>query len=73
MADTGLLTLVEASGLLRLKVSTLRSWVLKRRIPYCKIGGRVFFRRPDLEALIASSVVPARTAPGPQLDRQFGP
>lgn len=60
MADTGLLTLVEASGLLRLKVSTLRSWVLKRRIPYVKFSGRVFFKRSDLEKLIADSVVPAR-------------
>ena len=60
MADTGLLTLIEASNLLRLKVSTIRSWVLKRRIPYVKFSGRVFFRRSDLEKLIADSVVPAR-------------
>jgi excisionase family DNA binding protein len=70
MADTGLLTLAEASSLLRLKVSTLRSWVLKRRIPYCKIGGRVFFRRSDLDSLIVASVVTAR--PSPVAGERFG-
>lgn len=55
-----LLTLPEAVPMLRVKVSTLRSWVLHRKIPYVKLGGRVFLRRSDLEALIAASVVPAR-------------
>ena len=55
-----LLTLPEAASLLRLKTSTLRSWVLRRRIPYCKVGRLVRVRRADVEALIASSIVPAR-------------
>jgi len=59
MVGTELLTLPEASALLRLKPSTLRSWRLKRRIPVVKLGGRLFFRRSDCETLIAASVVPA--------------
>jgi excisionase family DNA binding protein len=56
-----LLTVREAAGLLRLKVSTIRAWVLQRRVPFVKLGGkRVLFRRQDLEALITSSVIPAR-------------
>ena len=55
-----LLTLSEASELLRLKVSTLRAWVLRRRIPYVKLSRRVFLRRTDIERLISDSVVPAR-------------
>ncbi len=55
-----LLTLPEAGSLLRLKVSTLRSWVLKKRISYVKLGSRVFLRRVDCDALIAASLVPAR-------------
>lgn len=55
-----LLTLPEASSLLRLKTSTLRAWVLRRKIPYLKIGRLVRVRRADVEALIAESVVPAR-------------
>jgi predicted site-specific integrase-resolvase len=40
------------------KVSTLRSWVLHRKIPYVKLlGGRVFLRKSDLEKLIAESLV----------------
>lgn len=60
MAESGLLTVAEAASLLRLKVSTLRAWVLRRRIPYVKLSRRVFFRRSDLDALITASLVPAR-------------
>ena len=56
-----LLTLPEAAPVLRVKVSTLRSWVLHRKIPYVKLlGGRVFLRRSDCESLITASVVPPR-------------
>jgi excisionase family DNA binding protein len=54
-----LLTITEGSRLLRLKPSTLRAWILKRRIPYVKMG-RVFLRRSDLEKLIADSTVAAK-------------
>ena len=60
-----LLTIVEAASMLRLQVSTLRAWVLHRQIPYVKLGGkRVFFRRDDLDTLIAQSVVPATDRDG---------
>jgi excisionase family DNA binding protein len=61
MADvSNLLTVAETAALLRLKVSTVRAWVLNRRIPFVKLGGkRVLFRREDLAALVASSIVPA--------------
>jgi excisionase family DNA binding protein len=59
--SSDLLTVKEAADLLRLQVSTIRAWVLKRRVPFVKLGGkRVFFRRVDLEQLIAASVVPAQ-------------
>ena len=57
MPDTELITLPEASVLLRLKLSTLRAWILKRRMPFVKLGGRVFLRKTDLEKLIAESLV----------------
>lgn len=57
--ESGLLTVDEAAQLLRLKPSTIRDWLLRRRITYVKLGRRVFLRRADLEALISSSVVPA--------------
>lgn len=57
-----LLTLAEAAIRLRLKVSTLRDWILKRRLPYVKVGRLIRIRRSDLEALIAANLVPAREA-----------
>ena len=56
---SNLVSVEEAAEILRLKPSTVRAWVLHRRIPYVKLGRRVLFRRADLEALIARSVVPA--------------
>jgi excisionase family DNA binding protein len=55
-----LLTIAEAASLLTLKPSTLRAWILRRRIPFCKVGRLVRIRREDIEAVIASSLVPAR-------------
>jgi excisionase family DNA binding protein len=59
MPPSDLLTLNEAAALLRLQLSTLRMWVHKKRIPYVKLGGRVFIRRADIDALIERSLVPA--------------
>jgi len=55
-----LLTVTEAAMFLRLKTSTIRAWILRRKVNYIKLGGRVFVRRSDLEALVETSVVPAR-------------
>ena len=52
-----LLRVVEAAHMLRLQPSTIRAWILRRRLPYVKLGGRVCIRRADVEALIAQSVV----------------
>jgi excisionase family DNA binding protein len=60
MAENTLLTVAEAAGLLRLKPSTMRAWILGRRLPYCKVGRLVRIRKADVDALIATSVVPAR-------------
>jgi len=57
---TELLTVGEAASLLRLRPPTIRAWILSRRIPYVKLGGRVFIRRLDVESLIAASIVPMR-------------
>ncbi len=57
---TDLLTVAEVASLLRLKPSTVRAWVLRRRIPYVKVGRLVRVRRADVEAVIERGVVPAR-------------
>jgi excisionase family DNA binding protein len=60
MSDPGLLTIAETSAMLRLRPSTLRAWILRRKLPFCKVGRLVRIRRADIESLIAASVVPAR-------------
>jgi excisionase family DNA binding protein len=55
-----LLTVDEAARLLHLRPSTVRDWLLRRKITYVKLGGRVFIRRTDIERLISASLVPAR-------------
>jgi excisionase family DNA binding protein len=58
MDGDALLTLGEAAKLLRIKVSTLRAWhLLRKNLSFCKIGGRVFIRRVDVDAFIQRSVI----------------
>jgi excisionase family DNA binding protein len=64
-----LLTISEAASLLRLKPSTIRAWVLRRKLPYVKVGRLVRIRRSDIESHIAASVVPAR---GEEIERRYG-
>jgi excisionase family DNA binding protein len=54
-----LLTVAETASATRHKPSTIRSWILHRRIPYVKLSRRVFIRKADIEALINRSIVPA--------------
>lgn len=58
--DTGLMTVRETADFLRLKESTIRDWVLRRKITFVKLGGRVFVRQTDAQELINRSVVLAR-------------
>lgn len=52
-----LLNVRETAGFLGLKESTIRSWILNRRIKYVKMGSRVFVRLSDAQQVIDSSVV----------------
>lgn len=54
-----LMTVEEVAKRLRMRPSTIRDWILKRRIPFVKFSRRVFLRRGDIEGLIAKGVVPA--------------
>jgi len=54
-----LLDVEEAAAFLHVKVATVRSWVLKSKISYVKLGRRVFLRRADLLELIDRSLIPA--------------
>jgi len=60
--NTDLMDVGEGAGFLHLRECTLRSWILKKKIPHVKLGRRVFLRRQDLEALLEAALVPAAKA-----------
>jgi len=43
-----------------ISIYTLRAWIAQRRIPYVKLGRRVFIRRLDLQDFVNKSVVSAK-------------
>ena len=55
--ETKLMDVSETAEMLRLKESTIRSWILKKKIPYVKLGRRVFVRRSDAQNAIDTSVI----------------
>lgn len=55
MADQRLLTIREASERLGLRESTLRKWVLQKRIAYCKLGRSVRLPAGIVEKMIRES------------------
>ena len=59
VTESGLMNVKETSEFWHVKTSTVRSWILDRRIQYVKLMGRVFVRKVDAEALIQRSIVPA--------------
>ena len=60
MANDSLLTYEQAAELLNLSPSTLRIYVMQKRIPYIKISKSVRFDRSSLNSFIDSKRVPAR-------------
>lgn len=55
-----MLTIEQAANQLGLKPSTLRAWVIRRKISYLKIGRAVRVPEKEIERLIRESTVPAR-------------
>lgn len=55
-----LLSVQEASKILRLSPHTLRAWTFQRRLPVVKLGRRCLYRRQDLETFIEKNLRPAR-------------
>jgi excisionase family DNA binding protein len=53
---TELLNVAETAAALTVKESTVRAWILNRKIPYCKVGRLVRVRRADVEAFISGGL-----------------
>ena len=61
-----LLTYAQAAILLGVKVSTLYSWVCRRRLPFIRLSGRgVRFDQLQLEAWLRTQSVSAASKTGP--------
>lgn len=39
-----------------ISIHTLRAWIYQKRIPYVKLGRRVFLRREDLEQFVTKNL-----------------
>ncbi len=56
-----LLRVEQAAELLNVKPSTIRAWLLRRKLPKVRVGARaVRIPRDSLEKMIAENTVPAR-------------
>jgi excisionase family DNA binding protein len=59
MTTNDLLDVNEGAAYCHIKPSTMRSWILNKKVTYLKLGRRVFLRRSDLDAFIERGVVAA--------------
>lgn len=56
---TELLTVTQAAAALGIRPSTMRSWISKRKIEFCKIGRCVRIPRQVIEAFVSRNTVAA--------------
>lgn len=61
MANELLLNVDQSAEFLNIRPSTIRAWILNRKIRFVKIGRRVQIRRSDLEQMIIACTVPAES------------
>ena len=58
-----LLTVREVAQYLNLRESTIRAWLLRRRVAYVRVGKRaVRIFASEVDRVIAEGIVPARNA-----------
>jgi excisionase family DNA binding protein len=56
----GVITIPEAARVLGLKEATIRAWILRRKISYCKIGSKsVRIPTSEIDRILQENVVPA--------------
>jgi excisionase family DNA binding protein len=66
MEPTELLNVAETAAALTVKESTIRSWILARKLPYIKVGRLVRVRRSDVEAFVEARMVCPASESGTQ-------
>jgi excisionase family DNA binding protein len=51
----------EAARYIGIQPSTLRTWVSRRKVPYCRVGRLVRFRIGDLDRFLESGLIEVDT------------
>jgi len=46
----------QAAAFLHIKPPTLFVWIARKRVPFVRLGRRVFLRKNDLDALVAGKL-----------------
>lgn len=68
-----LITIEELAGKLQISVRTVRDWLSKRKIPFTRLGRRVYIHTGVIENLLQRGAVAAfAMLPGPTLTEQGG-
>jgi excisionase family DNA binding protein len=68
-----LLTIEQLAAKLGVAISTVRKWRYKRRIPFTRLGHRLYVAVGVVEKLLAENVIPALPASSPpNLNRPAG-
>lgn len=60
LETAGLATVDEFAQELRLRTSTIRKWLLLRRLAFHKIGRRTLIPRSEIQRILEQGFVPAR-------------
>jgi predicted site-specific integrase-resolvase len=55
-----LMDLREGAKEMHISIHTARAWCNQRKLPFVKLGRRVFLRRGDIESFINKNVVKAK-------------
>ncbi|RRT86448.1 helix-turn-helix domain-containing protein [Empedobacter falsenii] len=50
--DLGLLTRDDVLNIFKINISTLTRWQKEKTLPFIKIGGRVYFKRAEIETML---------------------
>lgn len=56
----GMISVEEAAAVLGVKASTVRSWILHRKISYTKVGRSVRIDPAECERIISEGTMPAK-------------
>ena len=67
-----LLTVEELAARLKVSLKTIRAWVYLRRIPFTKLGHRIYFSLDVIEELLSRNVVAAVRGSGSPDSRPTG-